>query len=621
LLDSIFQSQPGVNDDDNGMKHRHSMRFGAELMPDGQIRFRLWAPTAKQVDVHLMVEDRYLPMVGSTEGWFELITSQAVPGSRYKFQIERKTEVPDPASRFQPEDVYGPSEVVDPLSFEWDQEPWRNRPWEHAVLYEIHVGAFSRAGTFAGVEERLGYLADLGITAVELMPVADFPGARNWGYDGVLPFAPDSRYGRPNDLKRLVQTAHRLGLMVLLDVVYNHFGPEGNFLREYAPQFFTDRYRTPWGEAINFDGPDSQNVREFFIQNALYWLEEYRFDGLRVDGAHQIFDRSPCHFLTELAGTVRSALGPNRLAHLILENDKNESHFLKEQPSRVGGFYNAQWNDDFHHALHVTLTSECDGYYRDYADRPVPLLARCLAEGFAFQGEFSPFHGKNRGEDSRNLPPSAFVCFLQNHDQVGNRAFGERMVSLANPQAIEAALAIQLLAPSPPLLFMGEEFGAQSPFLFFCDFPPALAQAIARGRREEFSRFEKFADREVQALIPDPNAEETFLQSKLDWESLLEARSKRCLEVYRELLGLRHYYVTPMIAEIKTRTFRTFGERSLQVSWHTRGGSALELLANLSGELISCADQPGRKPFYSTDVGRCPNGYLGPWSVQWFFKS
>ncbi|HEY6350228.1 MAG TPA: malto-oligosyltrehalose trehalohydrolase [Candidatus Angelobacter sp.] len=608
------------------MLRRHNMPFGAECTPDGQVRFRLWAPTARHVNVCLIqeVEDQCLPMAISDGGWFESTTRLAGPGTRYKFQIDGGLKVADPASRFQPEDVHGPSGVVDPSSFDWEDQLWRGRPWEEAVLYELHVGTFSPEGTFAGVEQRLQYLADLGVTAVELMPLADFRGARNWGYDGVFLFAPDSRYGRPNDLKHLIQTAHRLGLMVFLDVVYNHFGPDGNYLREYAPQFFTDRYRTPWGEAINYDGPDSRTVREFFVHNALYWLSEYHFDGLRLDAVHQIFDQSPCHFLNVLAETVRTTFAPDRFVHLVLENDDNAARYLERGPKREARIYTAQWNDDFHHALHVAITGESDGYYSDYADRPVERLARCLAEGFDYQGQESPFRGnEKRGGPSRDLPPVAFVSFSQNHDQVGNRAFGERMISLAEPRAVQAALAIQLLSPSPPLLFMGEEFGAETPFLFFCDFGPDLAQRVTEGRRKEFSRFERFSGPATQARIPDPNAESTFLRSKLDWESLDRGPSQHWLNTYRTLLSLRQRYITPLLPGIKLggATFRTLGERAIEISWPTVNGGALTVVANLSDEPVLNFSPPDCEMFYSTPSENAQENQLAAWSVRWFLRS
>ncbi|PYX83975.1 MAG: malto-oligosyltrehalose trehalohydrolase, partial [Acidobacteria bacterium] len=396
----------------------------------------------------------------------------------------------------------------------WQDTKWLGRRWEEAVIYELHVGTFTPEGTFAAVEKRLPYLAELGVTAVELMPVADFPGSRNWGYDGVLPFAPDSRYGRPQDLKHLVQSAHRLGLMIFLDVVYNHFGPEGNYLHAYAPQFFTKRHHTPWGDAINFDGPDNRAVRDFFIENALYWLNEFNFDGLRLDAVHAIVDDSKPDILTELAGRARAQAGPGRHVHLVLENDDNAARYLRrgDRPN----YYDAQWNDDIHHSLHMIITGETDGYYADYAEAPVRHVGRCLTQGFDYQGELSKFRGgQKRGEPSRDLPLSAFVSFLQNHDQIGNRAFGQRLGSITDPRALRAAITVLLLAPSPPLLFMGEEFHAHTPFLFFCDFGGELAQAVTDGRRNEFARFARFSDPATRAQIPDPIAQETFERSKL----------------------------------------------------------------------------------------------------------
>ncbi len=447
------------------MKRRHNMPFGAEYRSDRNVRFRLWAPAAKAVEV-CFKDDRNskrLPLLQKDDGWFELITDQAAPGTLYHFRVDGTRDVPDPASRFQPRDVHGPSEVIDPEAFDWQDGSWRGRPWNEAVIYELHVGAFTPAGTFAGVGEQLDHLVDLGITAVELMPVADFPGKRNWGYDGVLPFAPDSAYGRPEDLKYLVQSAHERGLMVLLDVVYNHFGPEGNYLKAYAPQFFTDRHCTPWGGGINFDGAESRAVRDFFIDNALYWLTEYHFDGLRLDAVHTIIDDSAPHILVELADTVRAALGPDRHVHLILENERNQARRLQRTERCQPETYTAQWDDDIHHTLHVLTTGERDGYYSDYAERPLDQLGRCLVSGFAYQGEPSPSrNGELRGEPTNGVPPGAFISFLQNHDQIGNRAFGERITKLADPSAIRAGLAVLLLAPLPPMLFMGEEFGADT---------------------------------------------------------------------------------------------------------------------------------------------------------------
>ena len=454
------------------------MPFGAELRDDG-VRFRIWAPS--KTSAHVVVDGVPLAMDARTEGWFERVVAGARAGTRYAFAFGGlDVHVPDPASRFQPDGVHAPSMVVDPLHYTWQTTSWSGRPWHEIVLYELHVGTFTREGTYAAARGRLDDLAALGITAVELMPLSQPAGTRNWGYDGVLPFAPQCAYGTPDDLKAFIDAAHARGLCVLLDVVYNHFGPEGNYLPAYAEPFFTERHQTPWGSGINLDGAGSANVREFFVQNACYWLNEYRFDGLRLDAVHELADDSPRPFLHELAERARAAVEPGRVVHLVLENDDNDPALLES--------YDAQWNDDVHHALHALLTGEREGYYRDYTVQPARLLARALAEGFAYQGESSRHRGGvPRGARSDDRPATAFVDFLQNHDQVGNRAFGERIASLAPDDAVRAASAVVLLAPAIPLLFMGQEWSATTPFLFFSDFGPDLGAAVTEGRRREFA--------------------------------------------------------------------------------------------------------------------------------------
>lgn len=605
------------------MFSKHVMPFGAEVLSDGSVRFRLWAPNA--TTVNLCLENGHsgsYPLLPLENGWFERIAPEAKAGSLYRFEIDHDTEVPDPASRFQPDNVNGPSEVIDPGSFSWEDEDWRGRTWEEAVIYELHVGAFTPEGTFSAVRGKLDYLRDLGVTAIELMPLSDFAGARNWGYDGVLPFAPDSSYGRPEDLKELVTAAHSKGLMVFLDVVYNHFGPEGNYLHRYAPQFFTDRHHTPWGDAINFDGPQSRVVRDFFIHNALYWLEEYHLDGLRFDAVHAIVDDSQPDILTELAQNVRQRFAAERLVHLIVENADNMARYLARDPTGAIRLYDAQWNDDIHHALHVLLTGESDGYYSDYGPEPMPHLCRCLTEGFAYQGDYSAYHDARRGEPSAQLPPAAFVSFLQNHDQIGNRAFGERITELARPEALKAVIEILLLAPQPPLLFMGEEFGASTPFLFFCDFAGDLAAAVTNGRRDEFARFSKFSSPDVRERIPDPNAESTFLKSKLDWQSLQGRVHTEWLQLYRELLAVRQSKVVPHLAGTAvTRCDTSRGaKRWLSVDWIFKDGTTLELHANLGDEPLTISLQNPGTPFYTTSPQAAANfreGSLPPWSVIW----
>jgi malto-oligosyltrehalose trehalohydrolase len=624
------------------------MPFGAELTDDGAVRFRLWAPAAERVALELdgnSAPEHLLDMADAGAGWFERTTDLAHPGSRYRFRItgprvEAGRAVPDPAARCQPDGVHAASEVIDPTAHRWGEAErhWRGRPWESAVFYELHVGTFSPEGTFAGAARRLRHLAELGVTAVELMPVAAFPGARGWGYDGVFQYAPYAGYGRPEDLKALVEQAHALGLMVFLDVVYNHFGPEGNYLHLYAPDFFTERHHTPWGAGINFDGPHARPVRDFFIHNALYWLEEYRFDGLRLDAVHAIADDGEPHILTELAEAVAAGPGRERNVHLVLENDANAARHLAREPDGRPRWYAAQWNDDFHHAAHVLLTGEADGYYADYGAQPVYWLARCLAEGFGYQGERSGFRGdRPRGEPGGHLPPTAFVNFLQNHDQAGNRAFGERLHQLTTPRALRAATAILLLAPAPPLLFMGQPRGADSPFLFFCDFGDDLADAVTAGRRREFARFAQFADEAARAAIPDPNDPDTFARSRLDWAALDEPQHRQWRDFHRRLLSLRHGEIVPRLQGMAGRAGGfdllrdaddpTARDTGLVVRWRLGDDSLLTLIANLGDAELPVPGlrnaPPGRTLHIeppaaadAIDAGRLPG-----WTAAWYLDT
>jgi maltooligosyltrehalose trehalohydrolase len=586
----------------------HSMPFGAEVLVDGGVRFRLWAPAKDQVQLNLHHGSglQQLAMQPAVGGWHECITADAAAGTDYTFRIEtvagEYVDVPDPASRYQPHDVHGPSRVIDPARWQWQTGNWRGRPWHEAVIYELHVGTFSPSGDFAGVRERLGHLEELGVTAIELMPVADFPGARNWGYDGVCPFAPDASYGTLDDLKALIDAAHAHNLMVFLDVVYNHFGPEGNYLHAYAPQFFNERHQTPWGAAINFDAEQSHWVREFFIHNAIYWLREYCFDGLRFDAVHAIADDSTPHILVELADRVYSALGPERQIHLMLENDHNEAHFLRRSDDGQRSGYVAQWNDDMHHAMHSLLTAERGGYYVDYSDDPVAHLGRCLTEGFAYQGESSRYrNGAPRGESTAGLPTTAFIPFLQNHDQIGNRAMGDRISTLADEQALRAMTALLLLAPSPPLLFMGQEWNCKRPFLFFCDFEAELSAKVVEGRRREFSSFPEFADPERQALIPDPTVARTFRASVLDWSEPATASGRSWLELHRQLLAIRRRALAPRLATIKPGvcSWQRLTSRALRAEWLLGGDSRLTMLANLGPSDVSGIDAPTGTPIYA----------------------
>jgi malto-oligosyltrehalose trehalohydrolase len=597
-------------------RRAHRMPFGATVREDGTTAFRLWAPGAERVELWLEEPGRALPMSRDAGGWAEHVTREAPAGSRYRYRVDGELLVPDPAARFQPGDVHGASEVIDPLAYAWGDGAWRGLPAERLVFYELHVGTFTPAGSFAGVLERLDHLAALGVTAVELMPLADFPGRRGWGYDGVLLFAPESGYGRPEDLKALVDAAHQRGLAVFVDVVYNHFGPEGNYLHRYAPGFFTPRHRSFWGDGINYDGPGSEVVRAFMIHNALYWLEEFHLDGLRLDAVNAIVDDSPTHLLLELGRAVATGPGRERPVHLVLENGANEARYLERAPGRRP-LYQAQWNDDVHHALHVLLTGEAGGYYEDYQP-PLPHLGRCLTEGFAFQGERSTYRGDLRGQPSAHLPPTSFVSFLQNHDQIGNRALGERVTALASPEAVRAATAILLLAPALPLLFMGEEWGAPEPFLFFTDLGSDLGPSVAEGRRREFARFPEFASPAVRERIPDPQAPATFDRSVMDWTRLAEPGHREWLAFHRGLLQLRAEAIVPLLADepVPAADWKAVGEAALEVSWDFPRGQ-LRLAANLGA---AATPHPGPSPgwgrrLYALRLPEEAWTQLPPWSV------
>jgi maltooligosyltrehalose trehalohydrolase len=580
-----------------------SMRFGAELHQDG-VTFRLWAPAAKRVDLML---DRAHPMQALPAGWYEATIPALRAGTLYKYRIDGGSEVPDPASHFQPQDVNGPSEVIDHDRFAWRTPEWRGRSWQETVLLELHVGAFTPGGSFRSAIERLDDVVDAGLTAIELMPVADFAGRRNWGYDGVLLYAPDSSYGRPDDLRALIDAAHARGLMVLLDVVYNHFGPEGNYLNRYAPEFFAGAH-TPWGNAIDYRVPQ---VRAFAVGNALHWLTRYRFDGLRLDAVHAIMEPGQSLLLHDLSRAVgHMAAAGGRTIHIVLENDDNRAGLLDPVADPPQGRYRAQWNDDYHHAWHVLLTGEGEGYYRDYAADPGRHIARTLASGFAFQGEPSPHRrGRRRGEASGQLSPLAFVDFLQNHDQIGNRPLGERLTTRVDDAPLAAALAVTLLAPMPPLLFMGEEWGSRRPFAFFCDFPEPLASAVRNGRRKEFAA----AYAALGDELPDPLCEATFRAATLDWNERSTAAGHRRLELVRALLAVRRREIVP---HLSGSTFGTAQCESqvLTANWPLGGGRSLILLANLSstGVDLPPLSQTGRAIW-----GGEPASTLAPWAVHW----
>jgi maltooligosyltrehalose trehalohydrolase len=506
--------------------------LGATRLRSGEWQFVLWAPNARHVSVHVLgTKERLVDMISGERGYHVAVIEPVEPGTRYLYRLDDSRELPDPASRFQPGGVHGPSQLVDTRGFVWGDKHWIGVPLERSVFYEIHTGTYTEERSFEGLIRHLDGLAQLGVTTIELMPVGQFSGSRNWGYDGVYPFAPQASYGGPTGLQRLVNAVHAHGLAVALDVVYNHLGPEGNYLPAYG-QYFTDRYRTPWGEAINYDGAHSDEVRRFFIENALYWLEEYHFDVLRLDAIHSIFDFSASPFLAELKSAVADLsrrLG--RQIHLIAESDLNDSHVIL--PREKGGYgLDGQWSDDFHHALQTLLTKEKTGYYQDFGD--TSQLATILREGWYFRGQYSRFRERKHGNSTRGLSPAHFVVCNQNHDQVGNRAAGERLSVLVDFESQKLAAGATLLSPFVPLLFMGEEYGETASFQYFTSHLDAgLVEAVRRGRREEFSAFG------WEGTVPDPQDESTFRRSQL--QHFLKEREPHAtlLRFYKELIRLR----------------------------------------------------------------------------------
>jgi maltooligosyltrehalose trehalohydrolase len=592
-------------------KRDHVTTFGAKIV-DGAVSYRLWAPN--QTSIGIILDDRApQQMHKQPGGWHEFTDPMSQAGTLYRFQLEDGTKVPDPASRYQPSDIHGPSEVVDPRGYRWNDDDWQGRPWEESVIYELHVGTFTAAGTFRAAIDRLDWLVELGVTAIELMPVADFPGDRNWGYDGVLLFAPDASYGRPEDLKALVDAAHARKLMVFLDVVYNHFGPDGNYLSVYSP-VFTETHHTPWGAAVNYDAEGSELIRQFVIENAIYWIEEFHCDGLRLDAVHAIKDDSELHVLEEIAQRVRETV--TNPVHLILENEENEASRLGRNDALEPVHYTAQWNDDVHHVLHCAATGETSGYYGEYAG-DTEKLGRALAEGFAFQGDLMEYRGTPRGEPSSSLPPTAFVAFIQNHDQVGNRAFGDRLTSFAGTDAVRAIAAIYLLLPQIPMLFMGEEFGASQPFPFFCNFEPGLAKLVREGRRAEFAKFPEFHDPAQRERIPDPTAEQTFCSAKLDWDEATRKGHVEWAKLYRELLAIRHREIVPRLFGVAGNAghYDVLGDAAVRVSWNMGDGAELILVANLADRPLDYSVETSDRLLWST--GNAAGSALGPWSVRW----
>ncbi len=530
-----------------------SLARGATLLADGAVRFEVWAPAAEHVTARVLTGPAAgdHPLEPGDGGVFAVTVAKVGAGADYVYVLHRGTHIverPDPVSRFQPDGVHGPSRVVDARAFAWHDGGWRGLAMADTVLYELHVGTFTQEGTFDAVVPHLAALRDLGITTIELMPVAQFPGARNWGYDGVDPYAPQSTYGGPEGLRRLVDAAHRAGIAIALDVVYNHLGAEGNYLADYG-SYFTDRYHTPWGSAVNYDDAGSDEVRRYVIENALYWITEFHVDALRLDAVHAIFDFSAWHILDELTVTVHAqAVRLGRTVTVVAESDLNDPRLLRTR-ERGGYAMDAQWSDDLHHAVHVALTGEHHGYYQDF--RGVPDVATALRDRFVHAGTYLRHRRRRHGAPAVDVAAGRFVVFTQNHDQVGNRAGGDRLSTLVAPAELRLAAALLLLSPYVPLIFMGEEYGETNPFLYFVSHgDPALVEAVRQGRRREFAAFD------WQGEVPDPQAEETFARSRLDWSRASAPEHRALRALYRDLLKLRRDepLLRPGDAEIEVRS-------------------------------------------------------------------
>ncbi len=601
----------------------HRMLFGAEVLPTGAVRFRLFAPAADSIRLALEGAPAPLPLEKLDSGWYELTTDQAQPGSLYRFLLPDGTSVPDPASRFQPRDIAGPSEVIDPAAYHWQDAAWQGRPWRETVLYELHVGAFTPEGTFAAAAAKLDHLAAVGITAIELMCIADFPGLRNWGYDSVLMYAPDSSYGRPEDLKAFVDAAHARGIQVILDVVYNHFGPEGNYLALYFPQFFTKEHCTPWGDALNFDehsaGDCATQVREFIIQNALYWVEEFHIDGLRLDASHAIIDPSPRHVLDEMSDRIRAfadAQQPHRRIHLIREDEHNIASELVRNPRGKARHYTAQWNHDMSHLLGAGMRSNFDG---DQHDDETRRISHSVAEGYILAEEDKESRGEPSHAHLCDIPPTAFISFVQTHDLIGNRIAGERIHALIPPQHVHAVMAVLLLVPQVPMLFMGDEFAATSPFPYFCDFHGQLGLDVSKGRREFLQTLHHASDEDL-ARAPDPQADTTFQSAKLNWQELEHPVQAAWLPWYRNILRVRLEKIAPLISRLGGRCGqpRVLAANAFEVTWSLNDHHTLTVSANLRPFPWNGFTAPNAtaEELWLEGVANTPTE-LAPYTVRW----
>lgn len=596
----------------------HKMRFGAEVR-HASTRFKIWAPQCKSIKLKIKGRRTPLELEARDDGWHKIEVEGVGAGTLYKYVLPDGSEIPDPTSRYQPDDVHGFSEVIDPRQFDWSDIDWRGRPWEEAIIYELHIGTFTPEGSYRAAIGKLDHLVKLGITAIQVMPLADFYGRFNWGYDGTMLFAPESSYGRPEDLKAFVDAAHDRGLMVFLDVVFNHFGPHGNYLPAVAP-IFTERHRSPWGAGINYDAKGADVVRELIIEAAIYWVTEFHFDGLRLDAVHEIQDDSATHILEIVAARVRAA-GPYRHVHLIVENSKNQERWLRRNSGLQPVHYTAQWNDDVHHLLHAAATGENTGYYADFdnLEERCERLGRALAEGFAYQGEIRPRKGERVGEPSVGLPATAFVSYIQDHDQIGNRVFGDRITKLAHAEAVKALTAVYILLPQIPMLFMGEEWASETPFPFFSDVPVDLRDAVLAGRQEELKNTPEHDDPSkpnVEDTV-DPTLPSTFQSAKLDWKDLGEDDHAGWLWHYRQLIDIRKTEIIPRLYGLEgfSAHYEILGQKAVLISWRMGDATMLRLYANLDNNTQSGIPQVlGRRVHLQ---GFAEEGSLGPWSVLW----
>ena len=567
--------------------------WGAECISDDVVRFRVWAEGQKNLTLRLNGND--IPMVASGNGWFQADVPGIRHGAEYQFVLQDGMTVPDPASRAQKGDVNGPSVVIDHRRYAHVNRGWKGRPWEDTVIYELHMGTFTPEGTFRAAIDKLPYLAELGITQLEVMPVSQFGGSRGWGYDGVLLYAPHAAYGTPEDFHTFIDAAHGLGLSVVLDIVLNHFGPEGNYLPLLSPAFFDAGRMTPWGNGIAYE---REPVRQYITDAPLYWLTEYHLDGLRFDAIDQIKDTSDTHILEEIAEKIREAI-PHRHVHLTTEDSRNVIFLHPRDEQGNTPLFTAEWNDDFHNAAHVFATGETHAYYQDFAFEPEKKFARALAEGFVYQGEVSLQTGQSRGVECHTQPPPFFVDFIQNHDQTGNRAQGERLITLAGAEKTRVLLATLLLSPHIPLLFMGEEFGETHPFLFFTDFHGELAKAVREGRAKEFSGHAGHDE-----TVPDPNDLNTFVRSTLDWDKPSQEEGKSWLRFTRSLLTLRHRHIVPLLRQggtVEGKILHTAHGR-VAVSWQFPQGT-LSLALNIGKKTAPMPELAGETLFSWPETG------------------